>query len=239
MLGLPASLRDDDIDQDMPAEIDDEFITEWNILSQPPDQPSITVGCNVYTRLMGIISKITKYIYPLKAPLVDGKGLIRLDLVKEIEQDLERWRSSIPEHLVQPAEGSRFFKSFPYFGVVLMIRQAGWLRLSYYSLQLLLYRSFIHYATPITVKSRRGVNGEASKSGKTGLTPHNQKYYNYAAKCLHAARATLRTADNIHKGSIRSAYWVYCSNFLADLVYDVCDFQCYDYSFILCDTESK
>jgi hypothetical protein len=97
----------------MPAEIDDEFVTEWNILSQPPDQPSITVGCNVYTRLMGIISKITKYIYPLKAPLVDGKGLIRLDLVKEIEQDLERWRSSIPEHLIQPAVGSRFFKYHP------------------------------------------------------------------------------------------------------------------------------
>ncbi len=110
MLGLPASLRDDDIDQEMPTEVDDEFITEWNILSHPTDQPSITVGCNVYTQLMGIISKITKYIYPLKATLVDGKGLIRLDLVKEIEQDLEHWRTSIPEHLVQPAKESRFFK---------------------------------------------------------------------------------------------------------------------------------
>ena len=110
MLGLPASLRDDDIDQEMPTEVDDEFITEWNILSHPTDQPSITVGCNVYTQLMGIISKITKYIYPLKAPLVDGKGLIPLDLVKEIEQDLEHWRTSIPKHLVQPVTGSRFFK---------------------------------------------------------------------------------------------------------------------------------
>jgi hypothetical protein len=110
VLGLPASLRDDDIDQEMPVEIDDEFVTEWNMLSQPPDQPSIIVGCNVYTRLMGIISKITKYIYPLKAPLVDGKGLIRLELVKEVEQDLERWRSSIPEHLGQPAKESRYFK---------------------------------------------------------------------------------------------------------------------------------
>ena len=116
VLGLPASLRDDDIDQDMPKEIDDEFVTEWNILHQPPDHPSIIVGCNVYTRLMGIISKITKYIYPLKAPLVDGKGLIRLDLVKEIEQDLERWRTSIPEHLVQPAKESRFFKYLPSTG---------------------------------------------------------------------------------------------------------------------------
>jgi hypothetical protein len=110
VLGLPASLRDDDIDQEMPVEIDDEFVTEWNMLSQPQDQPSIIVGCNVYTRLMGIISKITKYIYPLKAPLVDGKGLIRLELVKEVEQDLERWRSSIPEHLGQPAKESRYFK---------------------------------------------------------------------------------------------------------------------------------
>jgi len=182
----------------MPAEIDDEFITEWNVLSQPPDQPSITQGCNVYTRLMGIISKITRYIYPLKAPLVDGKGLIRLDQVKEIEQDLERWRTSIPEHLIQPTKESRFFK------------QAGWLRMSYYSLQLLLYRSFIHYATPVPVRTKRGANGELSKSGKTGLAPHNQKYYTYAAKCLNAARAILRTADNMHKGTgIRSAYWVF------------------------------
>ena len=110
VLGLPASLRDDDIDQEMPSEIDDDFVTEWDILPQPPDQPSITVGCNVYTRLMGIISKITRYIYPLKAPLVDGKGLIRLDQVREIEQDLERWRSSIPAHLVQPSKDSRYFK---------------------------------------------------------------------------------------------------------------------------------
>ena len=80
--------------------------------------------------------------------------------------------------------------------------------MSYYSLQLLLYRSFIHYATPVSVRARRAANGEPSKSGKTGLSPHNQKYYNYAAKCLNAARATLRTADNVHKGTgIRSAYW--------------------------------
>jgi hypothetical protein len=110
VLGLPASLRDDDIDQDMPLEVDDEFITEWNIFSQPPDQPSIMVGCKIYTNLMTIISKITKYIYPLKATLVDGKGLIRLDLVKEIEDDLEHWRTSIPEHLVYPSKEGRFFK---------------------------------------------------------------------------------------------------------------------------------
>ena len=191
----------------MPAEIDDEFITEWSILSQPPDQPSIIVGCNVYTRLMGIISKITKYIYPLKAPLVEGKGLIRLDLVKEIEQDLERWRTSIPEHLVHPAKESRFFK-YKLFQESINRRQAAWLRMSYYSIQLLLYRSFIHYATPISGKTRRGANVELSKSGKTKST--NQKYYNYAAKCLDAAKAILRTADNVKKGTgIRSAYWVF------------------------------
>ena len=127
-------MRDDDIDQDMPAEVDDEYVTEWSMLGQPQDQPSIAVGCNVYTRLMGIISKITKYIYPLKAPLVDGKGLISLDLVKGIEQDLERWRSSIPEHLVQPAKDSRFFKYFKIQFESTNGRQAGWLRMSYYSL---------------------------------------------------------------------------------------------------------
>jgi hypothetical protein len=125
VLGLPASLRDDDIDQEMPAEVDDEYVTEWSMLGQPQDQPSIAVGCNVYTRLMGIISKITKYIYPLKAPLVDGKGLISLDLVKGIEQDLERWRSSIPEHLVQPAKDSRFFKYFSSLYLLMVDKLAG------------------------------------------------------------------------------------------------------------------
>ena len=110
MLGLPASLCDDDIDQEMPAEIDDEFITERDTFRQPPDRPSIMMACNAYTRLMGIISKVTKYIYPLKAPLLDGKGLIRVDLVKEIEQDLDRWRTSIPEHLRQPGKENQFFK---------------------------------------------------------------------------------------------------------------------------------
>jgi hypothetical protein len=94
--------------------------------------------------------------------------------------------------------------------------------MSYYSLQLLLYRSFIHYATPISMKTRRGANGELSKNGATGLTPHNQKYYNYAAKCLNAARATLTTADNVHKGTtIRSAYWVCLQQISINLVYYV------------------
>jgi uncharacterized membrane protein YuzA (DUF378 family) len=109
----------------MPAEVDDEYVTEWSMLGQPQDQPSIAVGCNVYTRLMGIISKITKYIYPLKAPLVDGKGLISLELVKGIEQDLERWRSSIPEHLVQPAKDSRFFKYFDLLDSLMVDKLAG------------------------------------------------------------------------------------------------------------------
>lgn len=103
-------MRDDDIDQDTPSEIDDEFITERSVVGQPSDRPSIIVGCNVYTNLMAIISKITKYIYPLKTTLIEGKGLIRLDLVKEIEQDLEHWRTNIPEHLVHPAKEGRFFK---------------------------------------------------------------------------------------------------------------------------------
>jgi hypothetical protein len=110
----------------MPAEIDDEFITEWSILGQPPNQPSIIVGCNIYTQLMGIINKITKYIYPLKAPLVDGKGLIRLDLVKEIEQDLEKWAESIPEHLVQPAKESRFFKYNLFKNVLMVDKRDGY-----------------------------------------------------------------------------------------------------------------
>ena len=85
--------------------------------------------------------------------------------------------------------------------------------MSYYSLQLLLYRSFIHYATPTSAKTRREANGEMLKGEKAAWTPHNQKYYNYAAKCLNAARATLRTADNMYKGtSIRSAYWVRSQN---------------------------
>ena len=81
--------------------------------------------------------------------------------------------------------------------------------MSYYSLQLLLYRSFIHYVTPISVKTRHGAHSEFLKAAKRGLTPHTQKYYNYAAKCLHAASSTLRTADDMYKDtSIRSAYWV-------------------------------
>ena len=102
-------------------------------------------------------------------------------------------------------------------------RQAKWLGMSYNSLQLLLYRSFIHYATPASVRTHGGTYGE-STSRNTGLTAHNQKYYSYAAKCLNAAQATLRTARNLHKGTgIRSAYWVFPWKHQAYLVYDVLD----------------
>lgn len=50
MLGLPGSLRNDDIDQTLPADADDEFITEDSILPLPPGEISLMAAANQHTK---------------------------------------------------------------------------------------------------------------------------------------------------------------------------------------------
>ena len=101
LLGLPEILSDDSIDQEMPLEVDDEFITVDQVLPMPPGRLSSIAAFNAHTRLVYILAKTVKYIYPVK-------GLARASdqptqsfavnhaRIREIEQNLHEWMEKLP-----------------------------------------------------------------------------------------------------------------------------------------------
>lgn len=102
LLGLPQTLNDEDIDQDLPMEVDDEYITEHSIPTMPPGQISVIAAGNAQTSLMHILVKICRYIYPIKNSQWTGKGgktkayTVSHAKIREIETDLQEWMERLP-----------------------------------------------------------------------------------------------------------------------------------------------
>ena len=101
ILGLPMTINEEEIDQEMPQEVDDACITQNGISSQPGDQLSANVAMNAYTRLIRIFSKILRYVYPvrnMKHTLGNRPGSYRVSYARvcEIEQELAPWLANLP-----------------------------------------------------------------------------------------------------------------------------------------------
>ena len=111
LLGLPQILSDDDIDQEMPLEVDDEFITAGEILRMPSGRVSVMAAFNAHTRLVMILSKTAKYIYPIKGfarvPQKSNQSYaVKHERIQEIEQDLQDWMEGLPAALRPGAEAT-------------------------------------------------------------------------------------------------------------------------------------
>lgn len=118
LLGFPLMLNSDDIDQPYPTEVDDEYITPTMVLHQPPGSSSFYVAFNAHTRLIEILGKITKYVYPMKGSGQSVKSMksgksnksttsysIKYSRIKEIEADLHSWYERLPEHWRPSGDG--------------------------------------------------------------------------------------------------------------------------------------
>jgi hypothetical protein len=114
LLGLPHSLDDDQIDQEYPTEVDDEYITEARIIPMPEGRTSIIAASNAHTDLVHILAKIVKHIYPVKASSRTNQYgqtvksyTVGYSRSMEIEQDLKRWQDQLPLNLKPGGEASR------------------------------------------------------------------------------------------------------------------------------------
>ena len=98
LLGLPQMLTDEDIDQEFPLEVDDDYITTEKILPMPPEKPSLMAAFNAHTRVVEILSKTVKYIYPIKGnkSKTSHSYIVSHARIREIEQDLQKWFESLP-----------------------------------------------------------------------------------------------------------------------------------------------
>lgn len=113
LLGFPQLLNHDDVDQELPIEIDDEYITKDGVLDMPPGKPSLLCAAsNAHTTLMSILAKVLKYIYPIKGlehSLQDSTKssyVISYHKIQAIERDLAQWLEKLPLSLRPGGEGS-------------------------------------------------------------------------------------------------------------------------------------
>lgn len=103
MLGLPQTLSDDDIDQEFPLEVDDEYITEEGILPMPEGTTSIMTAFNAHTRLVQLMQKTVRNVYPIKVKNgqanADKSYTVPFSVIRDIEKDLENWKNQLPDSL--------------------------------------------------------------------------------------------------------------------------------------------
>jgi len=110
MLGLPRFLEDEDIDQEWPAEVDDEFITASGIAPMPAGTISVMAAFNAHTRIVQVLSKICKYVYPLKGTKSGKEDAVTYTVgyskIRELEQDLAKWLDELPAALKPGGEAT-------------------------------------------------------------------------------------------------------------------------------------
>jgi hypothetical protein len=187
LLGLPVMLSDDDIDQELPQEIDDEFITATKVLPQPPEKVPLLAATNAHTKLTKVLQKVVKYIYPLKGlkyaqdPNRPGQSyVVSHAKIREIEQDLQAWMEGLPMGLRPGGEVS------PELSRVQQL-----LRMSYAHVQMVLYRPFLHYV------SQPYQNGNVDR-----------RSYACAAACVSVSRNVIHiTVEMKKRGLLIGAYW--------------------------------
>ncbi|KAI0481053.1 fungal-specific transcription factor domain-containing protein [Xylariaceae sp. FL0804] len=167
LLGFPLLLNDDDIDQPLPTAVDDQYITKEGILSPPPGTPSFFEAFNAHARLMGLLSKVIKHVYPLKGmehSVVEGEGSpcasyeISYAKIQEMEEELQLWNAQLPVAWRPNPEGP-----------VEVVRVRNLLRFAYAHVQMVLYRPFLHYVSP-RVCAGKNVSERAYACGAAGIS---------------------------------------------------------------------
>lgn len=108
-LGLPIAMHAEDIDQEYPLEMDDEFITPVGVVPMPAGRVSGMIGINAHSRLLDIIVQVVKHIYPVELAKRQGQPdntyMISYSKIQEIETNLQQWIDGLPLALLSQ-EGS-------------------------------------------------------------------------------------------------------------------------------------
>ncbi|SNX81420.1 related to transcriptional activator acu-15 [Melanopsichium pennsylvanicum] len=139
-LGRPIMLQDEDIDVELPIEIDDDLLfntpDDQPLPKQPADKPALIYGFLCSLRLDEIVGRTLKTVYALhKTKVRFGIASKEWDerLVTEIDSALNNWLDTVPSHLrYDPHETNDEW-----------LMQSSLLYSKYYNCQLLVHRPFI------------------------------------------------------------------------------------------------
>ncbi|GAB7353063.1 hypothetical protein MBLNU459_g3613t1 [Dothideomycetes sp. NU459] len=184
MLGLPQTLSDEDIDQDLPIEVEDEYITENGILPMPEGTTALSVAFNAHVKLVQILKKIVRNVYPIRAKDAqsspDKSYTVPFSAIRELENDLENWKSNLAPGLDPAQEHDPS-----------LTRAQQLLRIAYAHTQALLYRPFLHFVA--TDKRSRNID---------------QRAYTCAASYVNISRNIIHLCVQMkQKGLLNGAHW--------------------------------
>lgn len=196
LLGLPKAIRDEDINQEMPLEVDDEFVTDQGVLPVPVGHKSVMALANAHTTLLVIMTKVLRLIYnPVNEPNgANGSCQVEYARVVEIESDLNKW-------LQRLSNGSTVTSAIPPRLVTLVTPNVSNLinlcrlqllsKIAYAHVQMILYRPFLHHL----------INGSSDRVVDT-------KSYACGLACLEAAKQALYLLEEMDAGDMLTGpYW--------------------------------
>ncbi|KAG8996020.1 hypothetical protein FRB93_000982 [Tulasnella sp. JGI-2019a] len=139
-LGRPMCIHDDDIDLQVPLEVDDDGWDEAKRLwVQPAGKPSQLTFLVQQSKLMGILADCLRTVYCI------DKSKVRLgfvgaeweqDKVSELDSALNEWQEALPDHLRwDPHMGPAFYQ------------QAATLRITFYYIQIIIHHPLIQLSS--------------------------------------------------------------------------------------------
>jgi hypothetical protein len=101
IVGMPRLLDDDNVDQELPTEVNDVYITDAKISPQPASEVSDIAGMNAYIKLHNILGQVVRHLYPLrgisKNPGKESASyLVSIEKVGTIEDALKAWTENVP-----------------------------------------------------------------------------------------------------------------------------------------------
>ncbi|CDO95548.1 unnamed protein product [Kluyveromyces dobzhanskii CBS 2104] len=135
MLGLPRTISSRDFDQELPLELNDDYITEDAVYPDEQGDVLSSAGiANQHTKILMILDQIMADLYPIKKT----NNLISHQMVTNLELKLRQWLDQLPPELIPG------LKDVP----EKYLRANCLLHLSFLQVQIILYRPFIHYLSP-------------------------------------------------------------------------------------------
>ncbi|OAQ72002.2 Zn(2)Cys(6) transcription factor [Pochonia chlamydosporia 170] len=187
-LGRPRSFHDDDIDAELPACVDDAYLTN-DLMITPvavSKGPSTMLAPLGHMKIARIISHILRDLYSVKPVSAEQ----RLAAMKSISSDLGDWR----------AEFSRFL-DVDLFSASLLVsifqRQRNVLNLTYWHAIILTHRSFV-------LSNFAGLLRQNDSSVK-----NNQHVKDSVEKCIDAATKTVNTIEDMaQQNQLFRSLWI-------------------------------
>ncbi|KAH3899761.1 uncharacterized protein SCDLUD_004049 [Saccharomycodes ludwigii] len=201
ILGLPISVRDSDVCQELPLDVDDENIFADIIIQQQWGKVSSCGLNNEHTKLILILKKINDVVYPTKS---SNKHLPSLDKISKLEIELNNWMEQLPlqlkpkyqldlqQQLKQPSLSADVATHKENINKIkLYLKANNLLYLDYLHARIFIYRPFIHYIALHPSKY-----------------PQFTEQFTLAQKCIQLARKVVHVAqDMIADNLLSGCYW--------------------------------